>query len=242
MNSPRAPVVLVHGAANSSGVWKFWRERLQGRGYRTLAPDLRGHGQAPCPDLARVGMADYVEDIAGATVSLSTAPIVLGWSMGGLAALMYGLTHPVAAVIALGPSTPGPLLASPSTAPLAPSVFGPEVYGITDRRALTQPTMPDLDEEEVAVALASVGPESSLARQERQRGIFMDPQHMRGRVLIVAGERDDVIAPSACARTARFFGGDYLECPLASHWGLVLNRRALDTMVPDVLRWLDAPA
>jgi hypothetical protein len=112
---------------------------------------------------------------------------------------MYAAAAPVRGVVALGPSARRELIDSPRREPLTPGVFGPEVYGITDRAALTQPTMPDLDREEVAIALSSLGPESAMARQDRQRGI-------QG----------------------------------ASHWGLVLNRRALDRHLPDVLGWIAA--
>jgi pimeloyl-ACP methyl ester carboxylesterase len=77
-----ASVVLVHGAANSSAVWRFWREPLAARGRTVLTPDLRGHGAAPWADLGRVVMADYVDDIAAAARGLAEPPIVVGWSMG----------------------------------------------------------------------------------------------------------------------------------------------------------------
>jgi pimeloyl-ACP methyl ester carboxylesterase len=186
-------------------------------------------------------MADYVEDVAGAARALEAAPVVVGWSMGGLVALMYAVAHPVAAVIALGPSLPGPRLASASSSPLAPGVFGPEVYGIVDPHASEQPTMPDLDPDEVRTALASLGPESGLARQERKRGIPLDPRALRGPVLVVAGERDETVPPAAARALARFVGGRYLEFAAASHWGLVLNRRALDAGLPRVLAWLETP-
>ncbi len=236
----RPPVVLVHGAANSSGVWRFWLEHLTARGHSCLAPDLRGHGHAACADLSRVVMSDYVEDVSGAVRDLSTPPVVVGWSMGGLVALMYGVTFPTAGVIALGPSMPGQLLESPSREPLVPGVFGPEVYGITDRAALAQPTMPDLDPEETRIALASVGLESSMARQDRRRGIPLDPDAMSGPALIVAGERDTIMPPSACRRLADFLNGSLLEFSGASHWGLVLSRRALDAHLPEVFQWLEA--
>jgi len=168
--------------------------------------------------------------------------VVVGWSMGGLVALMYAAVVPVPGVLALGPSTPGPLLEAPSAEPERPGTFGPEAYGITDPQAAVQPTMPDLDPEEVAVALRSLGRESALARQERRRGIWFDPRGFRGRVLIGGGERDEVVPPAACRRVARFLAADYLEFPGASHWGLVLNRRSLDRALPAILRWLEGTA
>jgi pimeloyl-ACP methyl ester carboxylesterase len=235
---PRPPVVLVHGAANSSGVWRFWRERLEAAGYPTCAPDLRGHGRAPCADLGRVSMADYVADVMAAVEGLPGPPVLVGWSMGGLVALMYGAVAPTLGVLALGPSTPGPLLERPAADPPAPGVFGPEAYGITDPGSPEQPTMPDLDAEEVAVALASLGPESGFARQERRRGIWFPPRGFAGGVLVAAGERDESFPPALCRRVARFLNADYLELPAASHWGLVLNRRALEKVWPAVLAWL----
>ncbi|HEY7651318.1 MAG TPA: hypothetical protein VIG07_00745 [Methylomirabilota bacterium] len=113
------------------------------------------------------------------------------------------------------------------------------MYGITDRTSLRQPTMPDLDGEETAIALASLGLESTMARQDRQRGITVDPERS-GPVLVVAGERDEIMRPASCRRAADLFGGRYLEFEGASHWGLVLSRRALDRHLPDVRAWIDA--
>lgn len=236
--SVRPTAVLVHGAANSSGVWRFWRERLEAAGIPTRAPDLRGHGAAPCADLGQVRMADYVADLHAAVADLPRPPLLIGWSMGGLVALMYAAVAPAAGVVALGPSTPGPLLDAPSGEPLRAGVLGPEAYGIADPASPVQPTMPDLDAEEVAVALGSLGPESALARAERRRGVWFDPRGFKGPTLVIAGERDASFPPAICRRVARFLLAAYVELPGASHWGLVLNRRALDTRWRDVQRWL----
>lgn len=99
--------------------------------------------------------------------------------------------------------------------------------------------MPDLDGEETGVALASLGLESAMARQDRQHGITADPEKS-GPVLVVAGERDQTMLPAYCRRVAHLFRGSYLEFEGASHWGLVLSRRALDRHLPDVLAWVDA--
>jgi pimeloyl-ACP methyl ester carboxylesterase len=234
----RAAVVLIHGAATSSGVWRFWRERLDAAGYPTHTPDLRGHGRVPCPDLGRVSMGDYVADVTAVVDGLGTPPILIGWNMGGLVALMYGAVAPTLGVLTLGPSTPGPMLEAPAAEAPAPGVFGPEAYGIVDPRSHVQPAMPDLDAEEIRVALASLGPESAYARQERRRGVWFQPRGFTGAVAVAAGERDDLVPPRRCRRVARFLNADYVELPGASHWGLVLNRRALDAAWPRIAEWL----
>ena len=67
MKATRPTVVLVHGAANSAVVWKFWQEHLEAAGYPTLAPDLRGHGAQSFAGLDRTSMADSVEDVRRVT-------------------------------------------------------------------------------------------------------------------------------------------------------------------------------
>jgi hypothetical protein len=70
-------VVLVHGAANSAGVWRGWQGGLEALGWRTLAVDLRGHGAALSADLSRVRMQDYVDDVAAAPAAREDPSIPL---------------------------------------------------------------------------------------------------------------------------------------------------------------------
>lgn len=87
VSSQRPPVLLVHGAANSSGVWRFWQEALAELGWSSHAVDLRGHGRSS-GSIDGATMSDYADDIAVAAARLSETPVVMGWSMGGLVAIM----------------------------------------------------------------------------------------------------------------------------------------------------------
>ena len=198
----------------------------------SIAPDLRGHGDAPAADLSRVSMADYASDVRGALDTLGQPAVLLGWSMGGLVALMAAASGGVRACVGLAPSTPA-RTRNPQ-APLRCGVFGAEAYGIVDRDPDHQDaTMPDLDRDERMLALASLGPESQLARDERQAGIVLAP--LTYPVLIVVGARD-----AQWPRTRYTdlpLSADWLEAD-ASHWGLVLNRRCVQELVPAVLGWL----
>lgn len=230
--SDRPPLLLVHGAANSSGVWTYWQQALADHGWSSYALDLRGHGASAPLDLSRTTMQDYVDDVQAVTRDLARTPIVVGWSMGGLLAIMAAAVGLGRACVALAPSTPAER--RDSGAPLRPGTFGPEEYGITSHDPRAQPTMDDLDLEERAVALASLGSESRLARDERKAGIVIDA--LPCPLLVVTGEADHDWPRSRYAGMRLV--ADWLEVAEASHWGLVLNRRALHTLVPSVLTWL----
>ena len=94
--------------------------------------------------------------------------------------------------------------------------------------------MPDLDREERMIALDSISCESRLARDERQRGIIIEA--LPCPLLIVTGTRDRAWPRERYNNL--WLTADYLTIEGASHWGLVLQRRALSSMIPAVLRWI----
>jgi pimeloyl-ACP methyl ester carboxylesterase len=240
----RPPVVLVHGAANSASVWTFWKRELSRQGWPPYAIELRGHGptvyqDGPIPDvdLSRVSMADYADDVRLLSERLEQRPVVIGWSMGGLVAMMVAPSGHADACVALAPSLPA-RRPDPSVE-LRAGEFGPEEYGITSYNPEHQPAMPDLDLEERIVAVSSLGRESRFARDERRRGIVVES--LPCPLLIVTGTLDRQWP--AERYDGLWLPSDRLSVEGASHWGLVLNRRALARMIPAVLQWLvDATA
>src|SRR6266536_3703168 len=168
----RAPIVLIHGAANSAAVWTFWQYALAEAGWASYAIDLRGHGTSAPVDLSRASMYDYVADVQALARQLSRPPILIGWSMGGLVAMLASAAAGAVACVGLAPSTPARAISQ--ALPLRSGEFTAEEYDITSRDVEDQPTMPDLDPEERLIALGSLGKESRFARDERQRGIVFE--------------------------------------------------------------------
>jgi pimeloyl-ACP methyl ester carboxylesterase len=234
--SERPSVLLIHGAANSAAVWRFWARDLRDLGWDAHAVDLRGHGQAASADLAVTSMADYASDVADAARAFATPPIVIGWSMGGLVGMMVAAAGLARACVALAPSLPA--LREDSSVPLRHGTFGPEEYGIVSDDPTLQPTMPDLDLEERAIALQSLGAESRLARDERKRGIVIT-QLPCPLLMVTASLDTDRRGPTYANLD---LPADNLDVEDCLHWGLVLNRRALKRMIPAVARWMDAAA
>jgi pimeloyl-ACP methyl ester carboxylesterase len=226
------PVILIHGSANSAAVWKFWQRELAASGWPSYAIDLRGHGQSGPRDLSHTSMHDYATDVAVLATQCRQSPVLIGWSMGGLVALMVAATGVAGACVGLAPSVPARQLDTSVT--LRTGEFGGEEYGITSRDPDEQPAMPDLDREERLIALASIGRESRLARDERQRGIVIEA--LPCPLLIVTGTRDRAWPRERYNNL--WLTADYLSVEGASHWGLVLQRHALSSTIPAVLRWI----
>jgi len=231
-SADRPHIILVHGAANSAVVWRFWQQELGRLGWRSHAIDLRGHGAGTPADLSVTSMRDYADDVAGLAARYSPKPIVIGWSMGGLVVMLVAARGVAAACVGLAPSTPA--LHHDDTVALRRGVFGPEEYGIVGHDVIRQPMMPDLDADERAIALGSLGSESRFARDERKRGIVI--RHFPCPLLIVTGEME----PERQRATYQelHLPAEYLSVEDCSHWGLVLNRRALALTVPLVSVWM----
>ncbi len=122
---PGRPLLLAHGF----GCDRSFMARQQtvfGRERRTVAVDLRGHGQSDAPhqDYTPEGFAD---DLAWLCRRLGlAAPLVVGHSMGGTVALELGARHPdlVAAVMMIDSFVfPDPTMVE-ALRPLAASLHG----------------------------------------------------------------------------------------------------------------------
>ena len=71
--------VLIHGITSDSSGWHRLGPDLADRGYRVLAPDLRGHGQSP---RGAYGPEEWAADVLE---SVPARPeLALGHSLGGL--------------------------------------------------------------------------------------------------------------------------------------------------------------
>ncbi len=99
--SPRLPVLLVHGAGGSHLDWPATLRRLPGR--RVIAPDLPGHGRSAPPWRDSIGA--YAGDMVGLLDCLGLGRCILaGHSMGGAIALSMARMRPqcVAGLILIG--------------------------------------------------------------------------------------------------------------------------------------------
>jgi len=103
------PLLLLHGFTGSAAAWAPLQATLGSR-HTTLAVDLPGHGRSTAPaDPARYALGRLADDLARLLDALAIdRAAVLGYSLGGRAALRYALAYPgrVAALV-LESASPG---------------------------------------------------------------------------------------------------------------------------------------
>jgi pimeloyl-ACP methyl ester carboxylesterase len=92
-NATDTTVLLLHGFMDAAKTWDLVAVPLAARGFRVLAPDLRGFGDSPrVPSGGYYYFTDYVHDVADvvdALVPRRTRLFVVGHSMGGSVGTMY---------------------------------------------------------------------------------------------------------------------------------------------------------
>jgi pimeloyl-ACP methyl ester carboxylesterase len=153
-------------------------------------------------------MLNY-EAVVGGDALLVPRPLcVVGWSMGGLSAMMAAHRVEPDVLVLLEPSPPG------------------EVQGFDESIALEEGTYDPDDAYGPFPGGVASRPESNLARSERKRGVSVPA--LGCRTLVVYG---DEYAEQRGRPVAAFYGAQELHVPGASHWDLVLGKKVAAAVV-----------
>jgi pimeloyl-ACP methyl ester carboxylesterase len=91
-----APVVLLHGLTFDRTTWRPIMQRL-GPGVRSLAIDLPGHGETGGSPRSVSEVADLIHALLD-DLGIER-PLIVGHSMSGAIASIYGATYPVLGVV-----------------------------------------------------------------------------------------------------------------------------------------------
>ena len=87
------PVVFTHGWLNSSTVWTKTIAELDGS-VRSLAWDLRGHGESDPVKPGHYGRSVCLQDLDQMIDKVGAPAVLVGHSLGGYLSLAYAIEHP----------------------------------------------------------------------------------------------------------------------------------------------------
>jgi pimeloyl-ACP methyl ester carboxylesterase len=101
-------VLLLHGYSDSADTWRPLMAELAKRGHRAVAVDLPGCGSADRPPSGPVlpAIDRFVADLLSAHAQEGPRPLIVGNSLGAVAALRAGQDQalPLAGVVAISPA------------------------------------------------------------------------------------------------------------------------------------------
>jgi pimeloyl-ACP methyl ester carboxylesterase len=102
------PIVMIHGNLSTG---RFFEHLMPGapRGFRIIAPDMRGFGDTERrPIDATRGLRDWTDDTYSLVehLGIKRAVHLVGWSTGGAAIAHYAREHPTASLTFIDPVSP----------------------------------------------------------------------------------------------------------------------------------------
>jgi pimeloyl-ACP methyl ester carboxylesterase len=93
---PHSPAVLMlHGGGQTRHAWHATAATLARAGWHAITVDQRGHGESTHPRPPAYAPYDFADDVR-ALIAATVSPIVIGASLGGIAALLALTEAPAA--------------------------------------------------------------------------------------------------------------------------------------------------
>ena len=82
------PIVFLHGGGQTRHSWGAAAAAVAGRGFQALTLDARGHGETDWPDNGDYRLVSFADDVRLVIAELDQPPVLVGASLGGLAAML----------------------------------------------------------------------------------------------------------------------------------------------------------
>jgi pimeloyl-ACP methyl ester carboxylesterase len=82
------PVILAHGGGQTRRAWKAVTELISSHGFRTVAVDLRGHGDSEWARDGAYDISDFAADLVAVASAVGNKPALIGASLGGMAGII----------------------------------------------------------------------------------------------------------------------------------------------------------
>ena len=248
------PIVFIHGMWSKPEVWDFYRPRFEAAGFKTHSPALRLHdgppGEPAPPELGSLSLKAYVEDLSAFIDSLSSKPVLVGHSMGGLLSQILASKGRARAAVLLTPAAPRGILT------ITPSVFVIFLRMMARWGFWRKPTFPsyrivrwgilhEITDEEARLVYGEMMWESGRATAEIAYSL-LDPgraahvphEKVTCPLLVVAGTKDRITPASVCRKIARRYGdlAEFAEYPHHAHW--VLGEPGWEVIADHCIGWI----
>ncbi len=245
----RPSLLFIHGSYCGAWVWaEHFMPFFARRGWSSHAVSLRGHGESE-GGFNYASLDDYITDIHSAMDHVGKEVILIGHSMGGLlvqhcldrderirAAILMSSVPPsglMSSALHLSVFSPDVCLQFGLLQALGPSVLKGEVIRRAFFSDATPPEtlahlLPRIQRESHRICVELLNP----ARPRLPLGLW------RPDILVLGGDRDVLVPPSALIETATYFNAELSILKGAPH-GLMLDDCWWQPTAERTLAWLE---
>ncbi len=219
-------IVLIHGSCHTAECWHHFQEAFAQAGYRSLAINLRGHGNSQGREsILRNRLQDYVADVEQVIKEKVSKPFILvGHSVGGYVVQSYlyqpNLPRPAGTVLIASPTIVQVQQVRPNLKTILPYSGLFLCMGITGNARSLYPTpketrrwffTPDTPQEIVDDCFRHLQDDSIRASFDSSR--LPSPEKM-GRpsgetpMLLIGADRDTLFPPSSIRASASAYNAE----------------------------------
>ncbi len=240
------PIVFQHGLWGTDLQLAPYLRFFSTAGFDCYAVSRRGR-RGVAPERARsVRFADYLEDALTVLDAIHPAPIVIGWSLGGLVAQKIAEAGRCCAVVLVAPVAPGgihfvPRLGSvPTYLRHSLDIVRGRSFELSKRNA-TNLLMNRVEEGERQRLYESLVPDSGrVARDFTLAGVAVDESNVRCPVLCVVGTEDNAAPARSVRRVASKYNAELHEYPGRGHW--LHEESGFEEIAAGMVSWLEQHA
>lgn len=239
----KSPLLLAHGLWSGSWCWYEWATHFSNLGWECWAVDLRRRIEERSAEVrSDVTLQDWVEDLKRVIHAAPSPPVLLGHSLGGLAALKAAAEEKISALILLSSPPPREIkMAVPHALRLLRLKYLPLIFlsrpFCPEERDLCRTWLASLPKSRLPEILKRMAPEpTTLVSEFFNRRIDVDPARICCPVLIVGGSEDRVVPMTSLREMAQRLGADLKEFPNQGHW--MIGEAEGQKTVRDIHRWV----
>lgn len=250
VNNAKASLVIAHGFAEHTARYKHVAEALNTHGYNVYALNFRGHGKSGGEQANLKAFSDYLLDLDCFLNTLSDSPkprFLLGHSMGGTIASQYVLTNPnvfdgllLSGAFLKNATKVSPVLLALSgvVSSLLPSLG---INKLDSNQISKDKTVVEAYRNDPLVYNGKT--KARLGKELLNAGpsVLGNASKLTLPILIMQGTADQIASPegsqtlfdsvSSQDKTLKLYEGLYHE---------ILNEPEKETVIKDILEWLDA--
>ncbi|WP_434734169.1 alpha/beta fold hydrolase (plasmid) [Rhizobium sp. YTUHZ044] len=237
----RPPLLFVHGAYTGSWMWSKYIPHFIAAGWTSYCINLRGHYKSRSVDLTKVEFENYLEDILEAisaiTGECAVAPVVIGFSMGGILSQKLAESVEIAGLVLIDSSISRQVHYEVPYQDLAPEIPGVVIPApVREEQSSADETPDDIAFQRKYLSMESARAFGAFSFHCGAEGISIDGGKITCPSLVISAV-NDAAADRRGQAMARHIGGEFLGLWGTTHTGLLVGQRYHES-VNRIMIWL----